>query len=49
MFTKARSWYWGANVPGIPAQMLNYSGGVPMYFARWNDIKTNNYNVYDMS
>ncbi|MDF3311295.1 NAD(P)/FAD-dependent oxidoreductase [Rhodococcus sp. T2V] len=47
MFTKARSWYWGANVPGKPAQMLNYSGGVPQYFARWDEIKTNGYAAFE--
>ena len=47
MFTKARSWYWGANVPGNPTQMLNYSGGVPQYFARWDDVKANGYDAYE--
>lgn len=47
MFTKARSWYWGANVPGKPAQMLNYSGGVPQYFARWDEIKANGYAAFE--
>lgn len=43
LFTKARSWYWGANVPGKPAQMLNYSGGVPAYFSQWDDAKAAGY------
>nr|AAG01290.1 cyclohexanone monooxygenase 2 [Brevibacterium sp. HCU] len=29
LFPKAKSWYWGANVPGKPAQMLNYSEASP--------------------
>lgn len=37
LFTKAKSWYYGANVPGKPRQMLNYSGGLPSYFTRWNE------------
>lgn len=49
MFAKARSWYWGANVPGKPAQMLNYSGGVPAYFARWDQIKADGYSAYELS
>ncbi|MFR9805568.1 flavin-containing monooxygenase [Pseudonocardia sp. RS010] len=49
MFTKARSWYWGANVPGKPAQMLNYSGGVPTYFGKWDEVKTAGYREYDLS
>ena len=46
LFTKARSWYWGANVPGKPAQMLNYSGGVPAYFGRWDEVKAAGYAEY---
>ncbi|MCE0763056.1 NAD(P)/FAD-dependent oxidoreductase [Pseudonocardia kujensis] len=49
MFTKARSWYWGANVPGKPAQMLNYSGGVPTYFGKWDEVRTAGYREYDLS
>lgn len=49
MFPKAKSWYWGANVPGKPAQMLNYSGGLPSYFSRWEEIKANGYDAYDLS
>jgi cation diffusion facilitator CzcD-associated flavoprotein CzcO len=49
MFTKARSWYWGANVPGKPAQMLNYSGGVPTYFGKWDEVKAAGYRGYEMS
>lgn len=43
LFPKARSWYWGANVPGKPAQMLNYCGGVPLYLDRWNASKDQGY------
>lgn len=46
LFPKARSWYWGANVPGKPAQMLNYSGGVPAYFGKWADVKAGGYREY---
>ncbi|WP_217995773.1 flavin-containing monooxygenase [Kribbia dieselivorans] len=46
MFPKAKSWYWGANVPGKPAQMLNYCGGVPLYLEKWNERKQNNYAGY---
>jgi cyclohexanone monooxygenase len=49
LFTKARSWYWGANVPGKPAQMLNYSGGVPAYFGKWDEVKAAGYREYDAS
>ncbi|WIV52910.1 flavin-containing monooxygenase [Amycolatopsis nalaikhensis] len=49
LFTKARSWYWGANVPGKPAQMLNYSGGVPAYFGKWDEVKAGGYAEFDLS
>lgn len=43
LFPKAKSWFWGANVPGKPAQMLNYSGGVPTYLERWDEVKNEGY------
>lgn len=48
LFTKARSWYWGANVPGKPAQMLNYSGGVPAYFGKWDEVKAAGYPEFEV-
>lgn len=49
LFTKARSWYWGANVPGKPAQMLNYSGGLVSYFGKWGEVKSARYREWDVS
>lgn len=49
MFPKARSWYWGANVPGKTAQMLNYCGGVPLYFEKWNERKAADYAGYEFA
>ncbi|MFO6453448.1 MULTISPECIES: flavin-containing monooxygenase [unclassified Aeromicrobium] len=46
MFTKAKSWYWGANVPGKPAQMLNYCGGLQGYFDQWVADKELEYGNY---
>lgn len=43
LFTRADSWYLGANVPGKPRQMLNYPGGVPAYFQRWADVVQSGY------
>ncbi|WIY01204.1 NAD(P)/FAD-dependent oxidoreductase [Amycolatopsis mongoliensis] len=48
LFTKARSWYWGANVPGKPAQMLNYSGGVPAYFGKWDEVKAAGFTEFEL-
>ncbi|SHK37548.1 cyclohexanone monooxygenase [Pseudonocardia thermophila] len=46
LFPRARSWYWGANVPGKPAQMLNYSGGLTAYFGKWDEVRKNGYREY---
>ena len=31
LYGLADSWYMGANVPGKPREMLNYTGGIPRY------------------
>ncbi|KDR72764.1 hypothetical protein GALMADRAFT_765004 [Galerina marginata CBS 339.88] len=31
LWSRAKSWYNGANVPGKPVQSLNFTGGVPLY------------------
>ncbi|TCK26802.1 flavin-containing monooxygenase [Pseudonocardia endophytica] len=49
LFTKARSWYWGANVPGKPAQMLNYCGGLVSYFGKWDEVRGQGFKEYDAS
>ena len=49
MFPKAKSWYWGANVPGKPAQMLNYCGGLQSYFDQWDEDKAAGYAGYSLS
>jgi len=46
MFPKGKSWYWGANVPGKPAQMLNYCGGLQSYFDQWDADKSASYSGY---
>lgn len=49
MFTKAKSWYWGANVPGKPRQMLNYCGGLQSYFDQWQAGTEAGYSGYQLS
>jgi cyclohexanone monooxygenase len=34
LFTKARSWYMGHNVPGKPRVFMPYAGGMPAYVER---------------
>jgi cation diffusion facilitator CzcD-associated flavoprotein CzcO len=31
LFSKAKSWYTGANIPGKPVELLYYYGGIPRY------------------
>lgn len=49
MFPKAKSWYWGANVPGKTPQMLNYCGGLQSYFDQWEEKKARGYEGITMS
>jgi cation diffusion facilitator CzcD-associated flavoprotein CzcO len=49
LFLHAKSWYVGANIPGKPVQMLNYPGGLPLYRAKYEESKANNYAGFQMS
>ncbi|MBV1881854.1 MAG: NAD(P)/FAD-dependent oxidoreductase [Pseudomonadales bacterium] len=46
LFPKANSWYMGANIPGKPRQLLNYPGGLPVYFAQCESVSSNNYDGF---
>jgi cyclohexanone monooxygenase len=43
LFTKANSWYVGANVPGKPRVVMPYAGGVPGYRMRCDAIAHSGY------
>lgn len=43
LFTKANSWYVGANVPGKPRVVLPYLGGFQAYSARCREVAANGY------
>jgi hypothetical protein len=39
LFSQARSWYFGDNIPGKKREALNYMGGLPAYRARcWDCV-----------
>ncbi|PWY66793.1 FAD/NAD(P)-binding domain-containing protein [Aspergillus sclerotioniger CBS 115572] len=47
LFSKADSWYMGANIPGKARQMLNFCGGLPAYeqactqaLSNWEGFRT---------
>ncbi|MBN9098712.1 MULTISPECIES: NAD(P)/FAD-dependent oxidoreductase [unclassified Pseudonocardia] len=49
LFTKAKSWYMGANIPGKAIQSLNYPGGLPLYQEKYAESKANGYAGFRIS
>jgi cation diffusion facilitator CzcD-associated flavoprotein CzcO len=49
VFPRAESWYMGANVPGKKRQSLNYPGGLPMYLAKWAEVRGDGYRGFEIS
>ncbi|HEY9417305.1 MAG TPA: NAD(P)/FAD-dependent oxidoreductase [Pseudonocardia sp.] len=49
LFTRANSWYMGANVPGKVRQLLNYPGGLPQYLEKWAETKEAGYTGFEIS
>ena len=43
LYPTANSWYMGANVPGKPRVFLPYVGGVDVYRAACDEVRTNDY------
>ena len=43
LYTKADSWYMGANVPGKPRVFLMYIGGLDRYVERCDKIVADGY------
>jgi cyclohexanone monooxygenase len=43
MFTKANSWYLGANVPGKPRMFMPYAAGLPVYTAECDEVAAAGY------
>ena len=49
LFTKANSWYMGANVPGKPRVFMMYIGGLDRYVDRVEDIVQAGYQGFVLS
>ena len=49
LFTRANSWYIGANVPGKPRVFLPYVGGVGAYRAFCDEVAANGYRGFALS
>jgi cation diffusion facilitator CzcD-associated flavoprotein CzcO len=43
LFPRADSWYYGANVPGKPREMLSFAGGFAAYMAECNESAERGY------
>jgi cation diffusion facilitator CzcD-associated flavoprotein CzcO len=48
LFSKADSWFMGANIPGKPRQMYLYAGGSPLYRKTCDRVAENNYEGYTL-
>jgi cation diffusion facilitator CzcD-associated flavoprotein CzcO len=49
LFHEAKSWYFGANIPGKPVEALNYMAGMPAYRQRINASADNDYEGFHLS
>jgi cation diffusion facilitator CzcD-associated flavoprotein CzcO len=43
LFPQADSWYFGANIPGKPREMLSFAGGLSNYIAKCNESAERGY------
>ncbi|MBK9427944.1 MAG: NAD(P)/FAD-dependent oxidoreductase [Gammaproteobacteria bacterium] len=48
LFTKADSWFMGANTPGKKRTFLLYAGGAPNYRKKCDEVAANNYEGFKM-
>lgn len=46
LFTKAESWYMGADIPGKPRVFMPYAGGLPRYRATCEEVARNVYSGF---
>jgi cation diffusion facilitator CzcD-associated flavoprotein CzcO len=49
LFTKAKSWYYGDNIPGKPREALNYMAGLPTYRKKIWESANNKYKGFTLS
>jgi cyclohexanone monooxygenase len=49
LFTRADSWYLGANVPGKRREILSFIGGLPAYMQKCNECADNGYEGFAIS
>ena len=49
LFPRANSWYFGANIPGKPREMLTFAGGLSTYIANCNECAERDYEGFAIS
>jgi cyclohexanone monooxygenase len=49
LFPRADSWYFGANIPGKPREMLSFAGGLSTYMAKCNESAERGYEGFMIS
>ncbi|KIJ29796.1 hypothetical protein M422DRAFT_235129 [Sphaerobolus stellatus SS14] len=49
LFSEAKSWYTGANIPGKKVQSLNFTGGLPAYVERISTVAKKGYEGFILS
>jgi cation diffusion facilitator CzcD-associated flavoprotein CzcO len=49
LFPRADSWYFGANIPGKPREMLAFAGGFATYMSECNESAARGYEGFVMS
>jgi cyclohexanone monooxygenase len=49
LFTKAASWYMGADIPGKPRVFMPYAGGLPTYVGICNKVVEQGYSGFNRS
>lgn len=48
LFTKANSWYMGANVPGKPRMFMLFIGGFGVYLDICNEVAADGYRGFEL-
>jgi len=49
LFSKAESWWNGANIPGKPVEPLYFAGGIPYYDSILQEQEKNGYADFNLS
>jgi hypothetical protein len=49
LWSKAKSWYNGSNIPGKVVETMNFTGGVPVYVKLCNESMEKGYEGFVLS